>query len=226
MLRLRWALAVALAAACVVAPSAAAHPGNPNYRSVLHGVSPDIPGVQLSVLGYDTQLQLVNKSGKTITILGYGGEPYARILGNGTVETNHNSPAYYLNQDLLGTTPVPKHATSSARPDWHVEQKTGRFIWHDHRMHWMGKNLPAVVKDKKKKTKVFDYVIPLRVGATKAKAHGTLFWVGRPSGIGAAAVISFIVIALLLLALVVVVRRRRRGGVAAGRPAKETQEAW
>ena len=56
-----------------------------------------MPGVKLQVLGFDSQFQLTNRSSQTVTVFGYDGEPYARILPNGTVEQNHLSPATYIN---------------------------------------------------------------------------------------------------------------------------------
>ena len=53
----------------------------------------EVPGVKLQVLGFDSQFQLTNRSTQTVTVFGYDGQPYARILPNGTVEQNHLSPA-------------------------------------------------------------------------------------------------------------------------------------
>ncbi len=200
---------VALAAAG--APVASAHTGNPNFRSVFNGLTPHaVPGVKIQVLGYDQNYQLINKSGKVVVIKGYQGEPYARLLPDGTVEVNHNSPAFYLNADRYATATVPSSATASAAPDWHVIDRTGQFIWHDHRMHWMSTSRPPAVKDPKKKTKIYDYAIPLTVGGASTTIRGTLFWVGPAGGgLPAGAIVAFVVLAAGGLALIVVVRRRR-----------------
>jgi hypothetical protein len=104
----------------------------------------------------------------------------------------------------------------------------GRFQWHDHRMHWMAKTVPPQVKDKRKRTKIFEYKIPLKVDGKPATLNGTLFWVGpQGGGFPVAAGIAFLVIVLALVALVVVVRRRRAGPAldtsSRGAPASE---AW
>ena len=225
-------LIVAVVSALVVAaPSTAlAHSGNPNYRSIVHGIVPALSGVSVSVLGYDNQLQLINRSGKDVTVLGYDGEPYARVLADGTVEQNRNSPATYLNEDRLGDTPVPAFANSKKPPSWQVLDKTGRFIWHDHRMHWMGKTTPNQVSDQHKKTKIFDYRIPISVNGKQANLTGTLFWRGTPKGAPTAAIAALVVLALAAIGFVVWVRRRRRPEPSAAGPPgpreEPTVEAW
>ena len=42
----------------------------------------------------------------------------------------------------------------------------------------MAKGTPPQVKDESKRTKVFDYEIPLRIDGRKGAIDGTLFWVG------------------------------------------------
>jgi len=210
MSRLRLVVALSALLALAVAPAADAHQGNPNYRSVIDRVSPKLPGVRLQVLSLDDRLELQNTSGKTVVVKGYQGEPYARILGDGTVQVNHNSPAFYLNNDRTSTGKVPVSAKAGATPDWQVVDRAGRFQWHDHRIHWMSTIAPKQVTDKTKRTKVFDWKVPLQVGATTASVNGTLFWAGTGGG-GApvAAYAGLAVIALLGLGAVVVVRRRR-----------------
>jgi len=224
MSRLRLVVALSALLALAVAPAAHAHQGNPNYRSVIDRVSPKLPGVRLQVLSLDDRLELQNTSGKTVVVKGYQGEPYARILGDGTVQVNHNSPAFYLNNDRTSTGKVPVSAKAGATPDWQVVDRAGRFQWHDHRIHWMSTIAPKQVTDKTKRTKVFDWKVPLQVGATTASVNGTLFWAGTGGG-GApvAAYAGLAVIALLGLGAVVVVRRRRGESAPVG--AAEI-EAW
>jgi len=224
MSRLRLVVALSALLALAVAPAAHAHQGNPNYRSVIDRVSPKLPGVRLQVLSLDDRLELQNTSGKTVVVKGYQGEPYARILGDGTVQVNHNSPAFYLNNDRTSTGKVPASAKAGATPDWQVVDRAGRFQWHDHRIHWMSTIAPKQVTDKTKRTKVFDWKVPLQVGATTASVNGTLFWAGTGGG-GApvAAYAGLAVIALLGLGAVVVVRRRRGESAPVG--AAEI-EAW
>jgi hypothetical protein len=211
----RLIVAVGLALVAALPSTALAHGGNPDFRSIVHGIRPRLPGVSVSVLGYDNQLQLINRSGKDVTIEGYDGEPYARVLADGTVEENRNSPATYLNADRLGATPVPKFANSNKAPSWRVVDKTGRFTWHDHRMHWMAQGLPPQVKSQDKKTKIFDYGIPIEMANTKATVSGTLFWVGPNNSFPIAPFAVLAVIVALSGWLVVRTRRRRAAEAAA-----------
>jgi len=193
----------------LVAPPAAAHEGSPKYKSVFEGIQPGIPGLKAEVLGFDNQYELVNRSGKTILVYGYTHEPYARILPDGTVEVNQHSPALYLNEDRFATSPVPASASAKAAPLWKVQDKAGRFTWHDHRMHWMAHTVPPEVSDQHKKTKVFDYSIPLSVNGRPAKLTGTLYWLGTPKGAPTAAIVALIAVGVAALAFVLFVRRRR-----------------
>jgi hypothetical protein len=225
--RMGAALALAVAALAATAPAATAHAGNPNYRSVLRPGSPGVPGVRVQVLGYDNEFGLIDSGHKQVTIFGYDGEPYARLLPDGTVQVNRLSPALYLNEDRFATTKVPAFANSKAPPSWKFLDKTGRFDWHDHRMHWMAQTLPPQVKDKHRKTKVFDYQIPIQVGSQRTALRGTLFWAGQPAGFPIAALISLVLLAGLGIVTATVVRRRRGGGrETASTPPRPAKEAW
>jgi LPXTG-motif cell wall-anchored protein len=224
MFRLRVVVAVAALLALAVAPAALAHQGNPNYRSVIDGVTPAVPGVKLEVLNLDDRLELRNTSGRTVVVQGYNGEPYARLLADGTVQVNRRSPAFYLNDDRFAQVKVPAAAKPGATPDWHLVDKAGRFEWHDHRIHWMSQVPPKQVTDESKRTKVFDWKVPLQVGAQRGAVTGTLFW--QPTTGGGAPVAAYAglgAIVLLGLGAVVFVRRRRAGAERA--PGPEV-EAW
>ena len=93
-----------------------------HYRSDVTAVQPSVPGVSLQVLEFADRLLLTNHSGQTVTVDGYQGEPYARVLANGTVELNTRSPAYYLNQNFYGQVTVPASASPSAAPEWSVDR--------------------------------------------------------------------------------------------------------
>jgi hypothetical protein len=184
---------------------------NYNYRSYVTHVAPSTPGVSLQVLEFADRLILTNHSGKTVTVLGYQGEPYGRVLADGTVQVNTNSPAYFLNQNFYADVNVPAYATATATPHWTVVDRTGRLEWHDHRIHWMSPVPPPQVKDKSKRTKIFNWQVPIQVGAQKATVNGELFWI--PAGVNSAptaAIVALVALVVLGLLLVLFVRRRRK----------------
>jgi hypothetical protein len=204
------AVLLALAVATLLAAPARGHEGNPNFLSEVHGLQPPVEGIRLEMLNRDDRLLLVNRSGRDVLVLGYEEEPYARIDADGTVAVNLNSPAHYLNEDRFGTQPAPEGAGADAEPDWEELSAAGRFEWHDHRAHWMGKGRPPQVRDPDQRTKVFDWTVPLEVGGEPAEITGTLHWTPLPGG-GApvGAIVAGAAVVCALLAAVFVVRRRR-----------------
>lgn len=212
------AVALALLPAALGASNAAAHGGNPDFRSEFRAVQPAVPGLSVEVLNYDDRLLLINRTGKTLLVRGYEREPYARVRADGTVEVNMRSPSHYLNEERYGGTPVPDEADPKAAPRWSVVSKTGRFETHDHRIHWMSKGAtPPQVTDEDERTKVFDWRVPIEVGARRAAVTGTLFWEpDSGGGVPTAAIVALVALVLLTLVLFLVSRRVRRRG---GRPA-------
>jgi hypothetical protein len=240
-----FALAVALTTlspACALAggtqstslPSSNQESGNPindqgssyNYRSNITTVTPSIPGLGLQVLEFADRLLLDNHTGRTVTVYGYEGEPYARVLANGTVEVNTHSPAYYLNQNFYGQVTVPPQASAHATPHWTVIDRTGEFEWHDHRIHWMSPVPPAKVTNKGKRTFIFNWQVPIRVGAQSGTVDGQLFWEPEEgTKTPVAAIVALAAIVLLAIGFVLVVRRRRHTGGTAP-PSEPNKEAW
>jgi hypothetical protein len=203
------------------------------YRSYITHVVPNVPGLSLQVLQFADRLELINRSGQTVTVYGYEGEPYAQVLADGTVRFNTHSPAYYLNQAFYANVTVPPFASPHASPHWTVVAGTGRLEWHDHRIHWMSPVVPPQVKDQAKLTKIFDWQVPIQVGSRPGAIAGELFWV-PPSGskTPTGAIVALAAIVVLAIASVLFVRRRRAGtplggGPAAGpEPHPPTKEAW
>lgn len=229
MPRLARAALCAIAMATAIASPAEAHGGDPRYRSVFDAVRPAVSGLHVQVLGYDNQLELVNRTGRPVTILGYQDEPYARVLPDGAVQLNERSPATFLNEERFGDAPVPTSADPKAPPQWRTVDRTNRFIWHDHRMHWMTRTLPPQVRDRHRKTKIFDYRIPVQVGAGRASIAGTLYWLGESRGVPMPMWLALGALVLLSAALSVRVRRRRDSaahGRTTGPEPRPTPEAW
>ena len=154
---------------------------NFDYRSYITGVTPSLPGLSVEVLEFADRLLLRNHTGRTVTVYGYSGEPYVRVQPNGTTEQNVRSPAVYLNTNFYAEVTVPPSANASAPPKWEVVDRTGSFEWHDHRIHWMSPVTPPQVKDKSRRTKIFDWSVPISVGTQMGAVSGQLFWVPENS---------------------------------------------
>jgi hypothetical protein len=234
-----WGSPVGAAAATTSKSSVEA--GNPindqgssyDYRSNITAISPRVRGLSIEVLEFADRLLLRNHTGKTVTIYGYDGEPYARVLANGTAEQNVRAPATYLNTNFYAQVVVPPIASSSATPKWEVVDRTGEFEWHDHRIHWMSPVPPTRVKNQSKRTLIFDWQVPIMVGTTKGAIDGQLFWTPESSKAPLAVIVLGVVIVIAGLAFVVFVRRRRARTAAAGSAGAGTsglggapEEAW
>jgi hypothetical protein len=173
---LRRALAVAVLFFCSLAPGADAHfgTGKLGYRSTIKAVKPPMRGIQVKVLYGDDQVLLDNRTGETIVIEGYGGEPYLRFAPAG-IFVNVNSPAGYLNQDRYGQTVPPKTATVTARPDWQKLTGGKVWAWHDHRIHYMSPEFPPKIRaEPDKPHHVFDWRVPATADGKRFFITGTL----------------------------------------------------
>jgi hypothetical protein len=214
----------ALAAETATQPGASTESGSPiedqgsnyDYRSYITSITPEVRGLSLEVLEFADRILLRNDTGKTVTIYGYSGEPYARVQPDGTAEENVRSPAVYLNTNFYADVTVPASAGASDPPKWVVVDRTGQFEWHDHRIHWMSPVTPPQVTDKSRRTKIFDWSVPISVGAQKGAIDGELFWVPDNSKAPTAVIVAFVAIILFALAFVVFVRRRRARSVPPG----------
>ena len=187
-----------------------AHQGNSNYRSEITSIEPEslAAGLDVTVVNFDDHVRMVNDSGKDVVILGYYDEPMARILADGTVEENLNSPSRYENQDRFAEVEIPDRADEEARPAWEKTGENGIYEWHDHRSHYMSEGVPPQVKDESRKTKVFDYTIPIEVDGKPATIKGTLTWAGTDSSVP---LIPFVILGLAVIAAIGfwLIRRRR-----------------
>jgi hypothetical protein len=108
--------------------------------------------VQVAVLHGDDRLNLQNLSGKTIVVFGYDGEPYLRFDRGGRVFRNMRSPATYENEDRYAEVELPAEADANAPPVWQQVASGNHFAWHDHRIHWMKRTPPAVVREEPNET--------------------------------------------------------------------------
>ena len=131
-------------------------------------------------------------------MIGYQREPYLKIEPNGVYE-NTRSPAWALNADRKGTTPIPATADPTATPEWEKVSSGNVARWHDHRAHWMGDQNPPQVRRDPGGHHVInpEWVIDLTVDNQAVKVTGTLEWVPAPSSLPwvALAVVSALVVA-------------------------------
>ena len=210
--RLLFALAVAAAVVVGSAAPAAAH-GGPggngapatNYRTRIQSVAPSVPGLAVRVIDAGSRIELINRTGETVTVLGYQGEPYLRIAPDG-VFTNTRSPATYLNADRKATAALPAEADPAAAPRWQRIDDSNVARFHDHRAHWMGGDDPPAVAADRSAPHVIDpsWEIPLVVGDRQVSVTGDLTWVPGPSPWP-----WYLVAAAIIAALLAAIRWRR-----------------
>lgn len=168
-------LAALSAVLCLSAAPALAHQDDVSFRSEVESLRPAVRGLEARVLNQDT-LELTNRTGDTVVVEGYNGEPYLRMRGDGTVQLNSRSSAAYLNEDRYGETPVPAAADDDAPPKWIRIADGGNIAWYDHRIHWMSRRLPARVKNEHAGTHIRDWRVPLSVGGRAGSITGSLDW--------------------------------------------------
>ena len=184
---MRYLVAVLLGVvgALLVGAPASAHsadvPVASDYRCVVTGIDPPVPGLTVRAVTAGTQLELVNHTGRSIEVLGYGGEPYLTVKPDGVYQ-NVNSPATYLNETAAGGVAPPATASPAAVPAWQKLSSTPAVLWHDHRAHWMSVTPPPdVATDPASVRRVSNWSVPLRDGVRRFAVTGTLDWVPRPA---------------------------------------------
>jgi hypothetical protein len=199
--RLGAALAIALALVWWTAAPAAADPPEPtNYRSSVRAIDPEVDGVRADVVGGDGFLELTVEPGHDVIVLGYESEPYLRFGADGTVEENRRSPAVFLNRSRQGGSAAPPSTDAKAEPEWQKVADSGRWAWHDHRIHWMGAEDPLVDADGRVTQFGPDgWSVPLEVDGTEVVVRGDLVRTDGVSPLPTAAVVVAVAGAVILL---------------------------
>jgi hypothetical protein len=128
----RLLLPAALVPLALAAAPAAAHEGNPSYRSVVRAIVPPTEGLSAQVLDHDDALLLVNRSGETVVVLAPGGVPYARLLADGTVQLNEHAPAIDPTEAAEEHEHADRGAVGGARLSASLD---GRFLAHGDEHH-------------------------------------------------------------------------------------------
>ena len=160
--------------------AAADPPGPTDYLSSVTEIEPNVPGIDVEVVGGDSFVVLTVERGVTVEVIGYSGEPYLRFSADGTVEENRLSPSRYLNRDRYAAVAIPDEADAGAVPDWVVVAGDGSFAWHDHRTHWMASIRPP---GKGPGDEIAEGVIPLIVDGVAVDVTVASVWQPPPSGV-------------------------------------------
>lgn len=212
MARIARTVATVLTVTVTSAAPVGAAADDPHFESRITA-TPGLPaGVDISVRGGDDELVLDNGSDRDLVVRGYDGEPYVRFAADGTVAVNDDSPATYLNTVRDGRVSVPEGVDGRGEPRWRTVDRSGRFAWFDHRIHWMSETLPPQVTDPGEETEIFEWSVPVSVAGdgTRAAITGTLAWTpDGDDGIPAWTVVLFALVLAGGAAAVLEVRRRR-----------------
>ena len=152
-----------------------------DYRTEVDGVTPAVPGLTVRVIQAGSQLELVNRTGHELVVLGYQSEPYLRV-GPGGVDENRHSPSAYANRFANPPRSIPAGLDPAAAPAWRHLSDAPRAVWHDHRAHWTGPDPAAVAAARGRRQLVIpSWQIPLRLGDRTVLIRGDVVWVPGPS---------------------------------------------
>lgn len=197
------------------------------YRSWVTSVEPAVPGLDVTVTRTGEQVTVTNRTGRTVEVVGYAGEPYLRLTAAG-VEENAASVSAHLNARVAAargdaSTPLPvgeRQSDPLAPARWTPVSAGSSWSWQDHRMHWMSRERPAAVEaDPGATHAVSDWTVRMRVDGETVYVRGSLAWTGasRFAGwVAPAAVGAGVLAAVGAMLLVLRPRRRRPADSAAG----------
>ncbi|HAX81206.1 MAG TPA: hypothetical protein DCY40_01385 [Actinobacteria bacterium] len=179
-------LAIGLLAAAVVvatAPPALADPAVPtHYRSVVTELDPAVEGMTIDVAGGDAFLVVAVAPGHHLDVPGYFAEPYLRIDADGTVWRNHHSPSRFINESRYGVE-IPVEADPVAEADWRAVGNGGTYAWHDHRTHWMSRDLPPTIAGDRVQL-VFPWELEVVLDGEPVTVRGELVWLPAVNPVG------------------------------------------
>ena len=181
--RLGWVACVATVLLVIGAAPAEGHlPGTnatpTNYRTRILAISPPTPGLQVRVAEIGGTLELLNRTGQQVIVLGARLEPYLRVHADGGVDENRRSPTWLASRPPGSPTPRSTSPDPAAAPDWHRLSGGMRVVWHDHRAHWSGPDPPQVRRAPQRRQVVIPrWQLPLRVGDQTAVITGDVVWI-------------------------------------------------
>jgi hypothetical protein len=184
------------------APALADPAGPTNYESTVLLVDPGTTVAAFEVVGGDAFLEVRVAPGHTVEVPGYFNEPYIRVDADGTVWLNDRARSRYLNEDRYGTSGAPEDVATDAAPEWERVASGGIYAWHDHRVHWMSRDVPPAVAGETRQL-VFPWRLPVIIDGTETTVSGELFWIPSKSPIAP-------LLAGLIALLPLTMRRRAR----------------
>lgn len=197
-------LLLALTLVVLFPTAAAADPAGPSdFRSEVTGIVPAVDGIDASIRGGDSFLEVDVERGHTLLVEGYSGEAYLRVLDDGTVQRNRLSAATYLNDDRKGRVDIPAEVAAAleagADPDWETIGDGGTYAWHDHRVHWMADASPPVERGERVTGAYDPWRVPIEVDGSSTHIEGTLTYESTVSPLPWAAIAAAVAAALAWL---------------------------
>ncbi len=197
-------VAFALAVMVVWVQPAGAHSAGglrpTNYRSQITGVSPAVAGLEVRLLEMGGQIEVRNRTGEDVTVLGYQNEPYLRV-GPGGVFENRRSPTRFQNETARhpeALVALPPEVDPLAPPDWQLVSGGDRVSWSDDRTSWDEADPPAVREDPGRR----HVVVPQwTVALLKGPAAQPVVVTGRVEWIPGPSTVPYFAAAALLFAL-------------------------
>jgi hypothetical protein len=154
--------------------------GPTDYRTRILAVSPPIQGLEVRVAEVGGTLELRNRTGQQVIVLGARSEPYLRVEAGGGVDENRRSPTWLASRPPGSRPPRSGSIDPTAPPDWHRISGGLRVVWHDHRSHWTGADPPQVRDAPGRRQVVIPrWQLPLHVGGQTVVVTGEV--VGSPA---------------------------------------------
>lgn len=212
------ALVAGLTVVLVVAlgwPATAAGRPNPDaqyYGSIVTGIQPALPGLQVTVRDAGATITLTNGSGKDVVVLGYAGEDYLRITGD-KVQENSRSLSAALNK-AQGSSGAGIKFSGQGKPkaaNWVDVSQGNSYTWHDYRTRWgSAQRPPSVVAEPHRAGQVFPWGINLKVDGQPALVRGAVTWSGTPLVSTKLKLLIAVAVLVVLLLIVMMMGRGRR----------------
>jgi hypothetical protein len=179
--RPHWLWWLALGAGLVLgqvgpAPAAHAHELDPDVRSVLDEVVPDVDGLTVEVhRSIAPQVVAEHTGDEPVTVLDTDGRPFLRFSPDG-VEADLGLASFYRLNDPTGQ-PPPEGAVRDdpdAGPVWSRVAAAPVWGWFDHRMHPAIAEVPDGLADRDRPVTLSRWQIPLQVGSGAAPGDGAI----------------------------------------------------